>query len=386
MELKEKIIEFAREIEIDLIGFTTAEPFEDLREILMERKNNDRLSGFEENDIEARIDPRKTLPEAKSIVVIGLSYYIDEEGMKAYPYPEPEFSGELARTAWGRDYHLVLTEKLEQIAQFIKGQLVEIQPQVEEFQYKAFVDTGPLVDRKVAQRAGLGWYGLNSNLINEKFGSWFFIGYMITNIPFVPDPIIEDTQCHLCEKCIAACPAGAIEKDYGFDATKCLSCRLQKKEVIPVEERTVFGKRLYGCDICQQVCPHNQNIKGASSREFIPSEIPHKVDLLELLTISNQDFKKKFGRNASGWRGKRVLQRNAIMALVNHQDPRAVAYLLPLLKDPRPEIRHYVIWAISELSPELAAEHLTEMKKREQDEETLRIIDYYLNKLAKDNS
>lgn len=374
MNLKKKIKDYGREVGVDLIGIASAEPFEELRSILEERQRQGKLSGFEEKDIEIRIDPAQTLADAKSIIVIGQSYNIDDTKM-IVSEPEAAYRGKLARTAWGRDYHLVLSEKLKVIGDFIEEQ-------VSNFQYRAFVDTGPLVDRQVAYRAGLGWYGLNNTLINEEYGSWFFIGYMITNLDLPPDAPLQDNQCLQCKKCIEACPSGALEGAYGFDAGKCLSCRLQKKEPIPINEREVFGKRLYGCDVCQQVCPHNQRAKKARGRDFIPREPFGQVDLIKLLTMGNRDFKETFGQNASGWRGKRVLQRNAIMALVNHRDPTAAIHLVPLLRDPRPEIRKDALWAIVKLNPELALQALIKMKEEEKDEKIIQLIDHYLETIG----
>ncbi|WP_051569282.1 tRNA epoxyqueuosine(34) reductase QueG [Alkaliphilus transvaalensis] len=339
MDLKIKTKTFANELGIDLIGFTTAEPFKDLESILLRRKELEYLSGFEEKELELRIDPRKTLQTAKSIIVIGQSYYTDESELSNHLQGNrPKYYGELARTAWGKDYHLVLQEKLRALGDFLESQ-------VEGFQYKAFVDTGPLVDRHVAYRAGLGWYGHNSTLINEKYGSWFFIGYMITNQEFEPDQPM-DNQCLGCNLCIKNCPAGAIEEGFLLNTNKCLSCQLQKKGNIPEEVRGKLGKSLYGCDICQLVCPHNKGVKNTAVREFIPSDSSHLIDLVALLDMSNKEFKVLFQENASGWRGKKVLQRNAIIALVNQGDTEAIKYLQPLLKDPRPEIREYAEWGI----------------------------------------
>ncbi|GAB6087388.1 tRNA epoxyqueuosine(34) reductase QueG [Alkaliphilus crotonatoxidans] len=374
MELKEEIKKYAKEIGIDLIGFTSAEPFEELRPILEKRKREGKLSGFEEKNLDLRIDPQKTMAEARSIIVIGQSYFIEDTRNKTISDTDPIYRGQLARTAWGRDYHLVLKEKLVQIAGFI-------QEQVAEFQYMAFVDNGPLVDRQVAYRAGLGWYGLNHTLINQEYGSWFFIGYMLNNLAFLPDEPLKNSRCLECKRCLYACPSGALEDAQGFDANKCLSCQLQRKEPIPLEKRPVFGNRLYGCDVCQQVCPHNAAARKARGKDFIPGQPEGQVDLIKLLTMSNREFKEQFQQNASAWRGKRVLQRNAIMALVNHRDSGAAPYLLPLLKDSRLEIRKEALWALVELDPELALVELEKMKKYEKNQELIEMIDDYLKKL-----
>ncbi|SDK69123.1 tRNA epoxyqueuosine(34) reductase QueG [Natronincola ferrireducens] len=358
MGLKDRIIQYAKLIDVDLIGFTNAEAFEDIRDILEKRKQAGHLSGFEEEDIELRINPKKTMENAKSIIVIGVSYYLDDEKLQGKKIPK--FYGELARTAWGRDYHYVLKEKLERIGDFIKEER-------EDFQYKSFVDTGPLVDRHVAYRAGLGWYGYNSLLINETYGSWFFIGYMINNLAFQEDKPLENKSCLRCNLCIKHCPKGAIEKPYGFNAQHCISNLLQQKENIDEKDRKLLGKNLYGCDICQGVCPHNRKVKQGSQNHFVPKDLFVKPDLVELLNMSNKRFRETYGETSAGWRGKKILQRNAIVAIVNHGDKEGIAYLLPLLKDPRPEIRKYALWGIYKLDPEGAYEILKQAKEYEKD-------------------
>ncbi len=370
MELKEKVKQYSKKIGIDLIGFTDADPFEDLREILIERKEKGNLSGFEENDIELRIDPKKTLNSAQSIIVIAMSYYMEEEKLK--DYKNPQFYGELARTAWGQDYHIILKDKLNKLAEFISSEY-------DGFEYKAFVDTGPLVDRYLANRAGIGFYGYNSAIINEDFGSWIFIGYMITNISFKNDTSLENTTCLGCNLCIESCPTSAIEGPYEFNANKCLSNILQQKADIREDILPIIDKRIYGCDVCQNVCPHNINIKEMTTNAFIPDELPHRVDLIPLLKLSNKEYNSLFKENASGWRGKKILQRNAIIALGNYKDESAIPYLLPLLKDERPDIRKITIWALYNINPKIAVEAISKIKDSEKDENVLNMINQYLN-------
>lgn len=370
MDLKEKIIDYSKDIGIDLIGFTDVGPFEDLKKILIRREEEGKLSGFEEKNIDLRIDPRKTLDSAKSIIVIGMSYYIDEE--KLQDNKDPQFYGRLARTAWGRDYHMVLMDKLRKLVNFIQGEDVD-------FEYKAFVDTGPLVDRYLANRAGIGFYGYNSAIINEEFGSWIFIGYIITNLSLEEDKSLKYKTCMECNLCLEYCPTSAIEGAYKFDANKCLSNILQQKRHIAEELLPLIGNKIYGCDICQDVCPHNKNIREMTSKEFVPSKLPNKVDLIQLLQISNKEFDHLFKDNASAWRGKKVLQRNAIVALGNYKNRDAIPYLLPLLKDIRPDIREMAIWALYNIDAKDAVKLLYEIKDKEKDENVLRTINKYLN-------
>ncbi len=365
MDLKEKIVNYSEYIGIDLIGFTDAGPFEDLRQILMERKEKGKLSGFEEKDIELRIDPEKTLQSAKSIIVIAMSYYIDKEKLQGNK--KAQFYGELARIAWGKDYHMVLMDKLEGLAQFIAKEY-------DGFEHKSFVDTGPLVDRYLANRAGIGFYGYNSAIINECFGSWIFLGYMITNVPLKADKSLKDKSCLGCNLCIEHCPTSAIEGPYKFDANKCLSNILQQKSPVSKEILPVVGNKIYGCDICQDVCPHNVDIKEMTAKEFMPTGLSKRADLIRLLQISNRGFDSLFRENASGWIGKKTLQRNAIIVLGNSKDKDAIPYLEPLLKDIRPDIRKITIWALYNIDPEIAAELVSGIRDSEKDEGISEII------------
>ena len=370
MGIKEKIIDYSKQIGIDLIGFTDVGPFEDLKRILMDRKKEDKLSGFEEKDIVLRVDPKKTLQSAKSIIVIAMSYYINEK--KPQGSEKFQFYGRLARIAWGKDYHIVLMDKLEMLAGFIAGEY-------DGFEYRPFADTGPLVDRYLANRAGIGFYGYNSAIINEDFGSWIFLGYMITNIPFKRDKSLKYKSCLGCNLCIEHCPTSAIEGPYKFDANKCLSNVLQQKKPIQKEILPVIGDRIYGCDTCQDVCPHNRDIKKMTAKEFMPTGLSDGVDLIQLLRISNKEFNSLFGGNASGWIGKKTLQRNAIIALGNSKDRDAIPYLKSLLRDMRPDIRKITIWALYNIDPEITIELVSAIRDSEEDEDVLEIINGYLN-------
>ncbi|HZX21779.1 MAG TPA: tRNA epoxyqueuosine(34) reductase QueG [Clostridia bacterium] len=375
MGIKEKIIDYSKQIGIDLIGFTDVGPFEDLKRILMDRKKEDKLSGFEEKDIVLRVDPKKTLQSAKSIIVIAMSYYINEK--KPQGSEKFQFYGRLARIAWGKDYHIVLMDKLEMLAGFIAGEY-------DGFEYRPFVDTGPLVDRYLANRAGIGFYGYNSAIINEDFGSWIFLGYMITNIPFKRDKSLKYKSCLGCNLCIEHCPTSAIEGPYKFDANKCLSNVLQQKKPIQKEILPVIGDRIYGCDTCQDVCPHNRDIKKMTAKEFMPTGLSDGVDLIQLLRISNKEFNSLFSGNASGWIGKKTLQRNAIIALGNSKDRDAIPYLKSLLRDMRPDIRKITIWALFNIDPKAAGELVSDIRDSEEDEDILEIIDEYLNSNRKE--
>ncbi|MGV8145719.1 MAG: tRNA epoxyqueuosine(34) reductase QueG [Alkaliphilus sp.] len=338
-KLKKRIISKAYLLNIDLIGFTTASRFDRLENILNERKKRNYLSEFEEDNLEVRVDPRKTLKTAKSIIVIGQSYYSTSNSCQNAK-DWSKLQGDFARISWGKDYHIVLKKKLDELGSYISSEHFK-------FEFLSFVDTGPLVDRHLAWRAGLGIFGHNNCLINDKFGSWFVIGYMLTNLEIEPDKPKEDNYCINCNVCIRECPTGAIEKPYLINVKKCISHILQSKDNIAEDDRDLLGTQLYGCDRCQSKCPKNFAIAETSLEEFKPRT--KRIELIDLLAMSNKKFKKVFKENSSGWRGKKILQRNAIIALGNHKNIAALPYLLPFLTDDRVEMREYAKWAIERI-------------------------------------
>ncbi len=371
MTLKEEIRDYANSIGVPMVGFTGVEPLEDIRELLEKRRDLGYLSGFEEEDLELRLNPKKIMASVRSIIVIAVPYFVEDEQIDKKKIAK--YHGELARVAWGQDYHRVLRRKMEMIAGHIKGKEKKLS-------YKILVDTGPLVDKHIAFYGGLGWYGYNSLLINEEYGSWFFIGSLLTNLDIPQDGPLEQKTCIGCGKCIEYCPTGAIEGPFIFNANKCLSNLLQQKTDLVMDYADKIGKNLYGCDICQEVCPHNRGISRSEGKEFVPREDLYKPNLLKLINISNREFNESYGKTSAGWRGKRVLQRNAIIALANHGDKDAIAYLLPMLEDERPEIRKYSLWAIYQLDASKAIGIFEKVKKYEKDGEIIRFINSYLNK------
>lgn len=363
-ELKERVRAEAPNLGIDKIGFTTAEPFEELKEVLLRHRELGRESGFEEPDLEKRIDPRLSFPggEPRSILSIAVAY---PSKMKSPPRSEPgAYRGILSRSAWGEDYHKVLRERMARLEAFLK----EL---VGDCRVESMVDTGALVDRAVAQRAGVGWYGNNCSVITPEFGSWVFLGEMITDIPFPPDEPILDS-CGDCTICIDACPTGALVGKGELDAKRCVSFLTQTKGFVDDALKRKIGNRLYGCDTCQIVCPKNKGHHWTHHPEFRPDPEIAKPLLLPLLKMSNREFKERFGSSAASWRGKKPIQRNAIIALGNFRDASAVPELIRLLHhDERPVIRGTAAWALGRIGGEDARRALQEASEREKDEDAL---------------
>ncbi|MBB6214627.1 epoxyqueuosine reductase [Anaerosolibacter carboniphilus] len=363
MMFEDKIRSYGKSIGIDLIGFTTIEPFERIGNVQRARHKKGHLSGFEEHDLDKRMNPLITMENAKSIIAIGIGYYHGDETPMEEPY------GEITRSAWGKDYHHVLMEKFLRLMSYIKES-------ISDFEYKAFVDTGPLSDREVAYRAGLGWFGKNNMLITKDFGSWVFLGYALTNLFLTPDqPMVEN--CLGCNLCIEACPGGALEDGYGMNARKCLSYITQTKEEIEEETREKMGNAIYGCDVCQNVCPHNRPISHKVKGDFIPEGRTHRPHIGRLIQMSNKEFKALYKDTAAGWRGKNNLRRNAIIAAGNAKDPGLLPYLMEALKDDSIMIRKYAVWAIHKIGWEgkaILEQHL----RLEKDQEIIKEIIRYL--------
>jgi epoxyqueuosine reductase len=375
-QLKAEIIAYSSSIGIDKIGFAAADPFIELKEMLINQQNMGYQSGFEEPNIEKRVQPELILPEAKSIIAIALAY---PSKMKNAPLSKKlERRGLFCRASWGEDYHTILKNKLAQLEAFILEK-------VPNAKVASMVDTGELSDRAVAERAGIGWSGKNCSIITEEFGSYVYLGEMITTIPFTPDkPITE--QCGTCTKCIDACPTGAIVQGGQLNSNKCIAFLTQTKTFLADEFRDKLGNRIYGCDTCQQVCPENKGKDFHLHEEMEPDPEVVKPLLKELLFISNREFKERFGSLSGAWRGKKPLQRNAIIGIAHYKDTTAINDLEKLLKDdPRPVIRGTAAWAIGKLASEQSKFILKEAKEREKDTDVVAEIDKGLNLLKNQN-
>jgi len=364
LELKERLRAEAPKLGIDKIGFASADPFTELRAVLERHRELGRESGFEEPDLEKRIDPRLSFPdgEPRSIIAVAIAY---PSKMKSPPRSEPgAYRGILSRSAWGEDYHRVLRERMGRL----EARLKELVPSC---RVESMVDTGALVDRAVAERAGIGWFGNNCAVITPEFGSWVYLGEMITDIPFPPDTPVTDS-CGDCTICIDACPTGALVGKGELDATRCVSFLTQTKGFIDDEDKRKIGNRLYGCDTCQIVCPKNKGHNWTHHPELTPDPDIAKPLLKPLLAMSNREFKERFGSSAASWRGKKPIQRNAIIALGNFKDATAVPELIRLLQsDERPVIRGTSAWALGRIGGGEARQALLEAAEREADEEAL---------------
>lgn len=288
---------------------------------------------FIETHKEMRLDPLRIMPLAKSIIVIGMGYNKKDDFRH-----DNEIRGIISKGAIGLDYHKKIKEHLLNIGNIIKDAGGS---------YEIFVDTGPLMERELAKKAGLGFQGKNCLIINEKLGSFFYIGHMLTDIKLeVSKPSdTADSLCNTCERCIKACPGKALSEGYRFSYQTCVSYLTQKKERLTEKEMETMGRSIYGCDICQNVCPYNKD-KYAEEIKDIDLRFPR---IETFIGLSNKEFKEIYGITSAFWRGRGILTRNALIAAGNSGNKDALVFLEQMLKSPSENARYAAEYSIIKL-------------------------------------
>jgi epoxyqueuosine reductase len=354
----------AKALGFDLVGFTSAEPFDATLPVFEERVAAGMLGQwrYTRDDLRLRCTPALALEGAKSIVCTATSYLGPERPHDPYA---PGLMGAVSSHSWGRDYHRVIGERLRALGRFISETF-------DGARTLPCVDTGPLVDRAAAVRAGIGWFGKNGNVLTKEFGSWVLLGELLTTLELEPDARLA-TNCGLCQVCVERCPTGAIGADGSVDARLCISDLTQRKTPIPRELRAGIGNRLWGCDDCQTPCPVNERketVAAAALRTEAFAPLPHvgrAMHLPSVLRMTKSQFKAWFGQTSMAWRGKAVLQRNAAVALGNSRDRGAVVHLIAALDDRKPLVRGHAAWALGRLGGDDARAALAALLEREPD-------------------
>lgn len=370
MDLSQEIKAYGQKIDLAEVKITTADDLTAVEEFLAERKEKGQLSKFLKADLDLITSPRQVMPEAKSVIVVAISYYHEVKAQKG------NLSGRLSQFAQGEDYHQVLEAKLAELAEFIK----ELKPEVKTY---SFVDTGPTVDRALARKAGLGWQGKNCSIIHPDYGSWIFLGGLITNLDLAFDEPRED-KCGSCTRCLDSCPTGALEKPRTLNAEKCLGQITLTKGYLTVKQRKKIGGRVWGCDTCQNVCPYNQEIKESTHPQFKADNLGAYPDLIPLLKLTNNEFREKFSSTVMNWRGKRPLKRNAAIILGNQKAKEALPALISTLReDPQAIVRGHAAWAIGEIGGAKAEVALEKALSKENDAKVEREIRKSLERLKR---
>jgi epoxyqueuosine reductase len=285
---------------------------------------------------------QKAAPWAKSVIVCAINYNTSQPYSTEFTDPT---RGWISRYAWGeRDYHDVILPKLRTLEEKVREAANDSNARL-----WSYVDTGPVVERVLAQHAGIGWVGKNTCIINQQLGSWLFLGVILTSLELEPDLPARD-RCGTCTRCLDACPTNAFIEPYKLDASKCVSyLTIEKRGAIPKELREGMGRHVFGCDICQDVCPWNREAGVTTTSEFQPRTSLVNPPLEQLATISEDEFRLQF-RNSPVKRTKRTgIRRNAIIAMGNSKDPKLLPVLSELEHDPDPIIAEHASWAQTKL-------------------------------------
>jgi epoxyqueuosine reductase len=288
-----------------------------------------------------RADPRRVLPECQSILVLAVKY----PNPGSVQHRDRELAmGQVASYAWGQDYHLFLPSRLKMLASFIETLVGSPVPN------RCYTDTGPILERDLAQRAGLGWIGKNTCLINPKSGSYFLLAEILLGIELEPDAPFPAERCGKCTRCMDACPTGCILPDRTIDARRCISyLTIENKNEIPPDLRPQLGNWIFGCDICQQVCPWNR----FASLEYDPSFLPRpdlvNPELIHELSLSPAEFNWKFKDSPVLRSKRRGYLRNVAVGLGNSGDPAAEQALLLATQSDEPMVQEHAAWALKNI-------------------------------------
>ncbi|HEY0752917.1 MAG TPA: tRNA epoxyqueuosine(34) reductase QueG [Ktedonobacteraceae bacterium] len=377
---------YAHELGFDSVRITGAEAFPEAEQVIKSRIAEglmDGLSWFTPERATISCHPDALLPEACSIIALATCYLSEQPAENAPGGPR----GRISRYAWGDDYHDLIKPKLRQFAAWLRDYT---RGEVPELETRLFVDTGRMVDRAVAQRAGLGWYGKNTNILTHGWGSWVFLAEIVTNLPLAPEEIDAPLKanCGQCEICLHACPTGALPAPYVLDNRRCISyLTIELRESIPLELRPLLGNLIFGCDICQQVCPVNLvaerrlGLRSSASTSTRPVFFqPHQAfqprpmtggspELIPLLKLTEAEFRERFRGSPIKRTKRRGLLRNVCVALGNSGDRAAVPALGEALRHEEALVRGHAAWALGQLGGALARRTLEAALDSEEDAE-----------------
>ena len=374
------IKEYAYSLGFDTARITSAEALPEAERVIKERIAQGLMDGlpwFTAERAEVSCHPDALLPGAQSIITLAMCYLSEQPGETSDSVPR----GRISRYAWGDDYHEVIKARLEQFTAWLREYArKEISNDVET---RLFVDTGRMVDRAVAQRAGLGWYGKNTNILTKGWGSWVFLAEIVTNLPLQTDTPLK-TSCGNCEICLHACPTQALPAPYVLDNTRCISfLTIELRGSIPLELRPLMGNLIFGCDICQEVCPVNivaERRLGLRNTPKTVSMEPHKAfrprapvgsspELIPILSLTEEQFRERFRHSPIRRTKRRGLLRNVCVALGNIGDQQAVPALLGALRDHESLVRGHAAWALGRIGGEEAKQALQLALSAEEDQE-----------------
>ncbi len=340
--VKEEILNTARRLGFTLAGVTTPDPPEHIiifEKWLAQNRHGEMAYLARESARLRRSNPRSILPECKSILVLATPY-----DRPLPPGKRSEINGRVAAYAWGQDYHEVLPQRMRLLVEFIEKLAGTPVPN------RWYTDTGPILERNLAQRAGLGWIGKNTCLIHPRQGSYFLLAEILLGLELEPNPPFTTDQCGTCTRCIDACPTDCILSDRTIDARRCISfLTIELKDEIPEELRTQMNDWVFGCDICQMVCPWNRFSPKNGDPAFSPTPENQLPVLSNEVALIPDNFNRRFKHSPIKRAKRRGYIRNAVIALGNTGDPSSLPALESALNDPDGMIRECARWAIDKI-------------------------------------
>ncbi len=359
--LTQQIHQRANELGFELVGITPAAQSETIALYRQWIENGYAgKMGYLEKHLPLKGDVRQLLAEAKSVISLAINYYtLDPPKTLA----EDPARGQISRYAWGDDYHDVIRQRLSELINFIK------QTAESELKTRVCVDTAPIIEREYAQKAGLGWIGKNTNLIHWRSGSWYFLSEVLINIALASDTPAVRGSCGTCTRCIEACPTDAIIEPNVLDSRRCISyLTIELKEEIPKALRPKIGNLIYGCDICQEVCPWNSKAVPTDEPAFQPRAGNFAPKLLSLIGMTQQEFSRRFKGSPIKRAKRRGFLRNVLVAIGNWGDRRAVPALKDALTDDEPLVRSHAAWALGRIGGN-TAKHILRTQLTVEDEQ-----------------
>jgi epoxyqueuosine reductase len=346
--IREAIREQALATGFDAVGFAAAHLADqaraDLAEYLARGYHGD--MGWLAATAARRGDPQALWPEAKTVVVLALNYGVGEDAS----FADSE-RGAVSVYASGRDYHDTLKRRLKTLGRWIATRWPSDLPDG----LKVFVDTAPVMEKPLAQQAGLGWQGKHTNLVSRDFGSWLFLGEIYLSLELAPN-VPEGDHCGHCRRCLDACPTAAFPAPYRLDARRCISyLTIEHKGPIPHELRPLLGNRIFGCDDCLAVCPWNKFARAGTEPDFLPREALTGPMLVELAALDDMAFRARFAGTSVRRIGRDRFLRNVLIAIGNASapGPELVAAARGCLADASPLVRGAAVWALSRIAPHI---------------------------------